>query len=226
MESEAFKINSNFEDRAKEILSRLSSEFDIGPSSDRDPFLTLVRTVLSQNTNRKNTRKAYENLSEKYSSPADFASADIEELKNLIMPAGLYRSKSKRLKSIAEIVLDKYEGDLSRIFEKSSKEVRKELLDFPGVGPKTADCVLLFAGNRDVLPVDTHVARTVKRLGFADSESDPEGVKEQFEVFVPDGKSREMHLLLIELGRNICKARNPNCIECSLEDLCPKIGVE
>lgn len=225
MEGEPFKINSDPDERASEILARLSLEFKIRPESESDPFPTLVGTVLSQNTNRKNTSKAWENLSGRYSTPSDYVSADLKELEELIRPAGLYKSKSKRLKSIAKILMDEYDGDLSKILEKEVEEARKDLLDLPGVGPKTADCVLLFAGNRDVLPVDTHVERTLKRLGFVDPESDSEGAKEQFEKFVPEGKSREMHLLLIELGRNVCKARGPICNECPLKDLCPKIGV-
>lgn len=226
MGSKSFKINSEESTRAEEILDKLSSEFSIRPPTKRGAFQILVRTVLSQNTSRNNTTKAFDNLSEKYVEPKDFADADLKDLEELIRPAGLQRSKSKRLKSIGGILFEKYDGDLDRIIGRDPEEARNKLLELPGVGPKTADCVLLFAAERDVLPVDTHVARTVKRLGFTDLDSDPESVKKDFEPLVPTGKSREMHLLLIELGRNVCKSRRPLCGSCPLENLCPKEGVK
>lgn len=225
MEGEPFKANSIQEEGIREIIDSLESEFQVRLPNPKNPFLSLVRTVLSQNTNRKNTNSAFERLTSEYTSPSGIAAADFDELQDLIRPAGLYKSKAKALKNQAEIILDKYEGDLEKVLRKSSDEARKELLALPGVGPKTADCVLLFAGGRDVLPVDTHVSRTSKRLGFAGLKDRPEKVKQKVEPLIPAGERGKMHLLLIELGREYCKASSPVCEECPIEDFCPKIGV-
>lgn len=220
-----FKDDLEEEDRVKEILRRLESEFEISRRSAGSAFLSLVRTVLSQNTNRRNSRRAFEKLISRYDSASEIAEADFEELQELIRPAGLFRTKSKVLKKLAGIVTERYGGDLKVLLKKPVDEARGELLKMSGVGPKTADCVLLFAGGRDVLPVDTHVSRISKRLGFADQDSDPEGVKAQFEPLIPEGNRGKLHLFLIELGREYCKAMNPICEECPIEEFCPRIGV-
>lgn len=226
MDDDSFKVTSNGMDRARKMIKRLDSEFKIDRPTKSDPFLSLVRTVLSQNTHRRNTRRAFENLTSKYVSPSELAAADPEELEALIRPAGLYRSKARVLKNLADIILNEYGGDLERVLKKPPDEAREELLSMKGVGPKTADCVLFFGGGRDVLPVDTHVARTAKRLGFADPDDGPKGVKHELEPLIPKGKRGKAHLLLIELGRKYCKARKPLCEKCSVEDLCPKVGLE
>lgn len=225
MEGGSFKGNSIGKERIRKTLRTLESEFQVNIPNPKNPFLSLIRTVLSQNTNRKNTNNAFERLTSKYASPSEIAKADLEDLHDLIRPAGLYRSKAKSLKDQAELILDRYEGNLEKVLSKSLDEARRELLALPGVGPKTADCVLLFAGERDVLPVDTHVSRTSKRLGFADLKDKPEVVKQKVEPLIPTGERGKVHLLLIELGREYCKASNPVCEECPIEDLCPKIEV-
>lgn len=214
------------EERAEKIVEKLKSEFQISLPEQGDPFPTLVRTVLSQNTNRRNTSKAYNNLKEEYQTPSDYAEANLEKLKELIRPAGLYNSKSKTLKELGRKVLEDFEGDLGKVFSNGPEEGREKLLNLPGVGPKTADCVLLFSGGFDVLPVDTHVDRTSKRLGLASLEDNLEEVKKRVEALLPEGKLGNAHILLIELGREYCKAGNPLCGECPVEGLCPKIGVD
>ncbi len=214
------------EERAEKIVEKLESEFKIELPEEGDPFLTLVRTVLSQNTNRRNTSKAYNSLKKKYETPSDFAEADLEELKKLIKPAGLYNSKSKTLKELGQIILKKFDGELGKIFNKGSEKAREEFLGLPGVGPKTADCVLLFAGGFDVLPVDTHVDRTARRLGLASLDNSLEEVKKEVERVFPDDRLGKTHILLIELGREYCKARKPDCEGCPVEKFCPKVGVD
>ena len=137
----------------------------------------------------------------------------------------MYTNKSKSIKKIAEELSGKSGKNLDQILQKRIDEARKELLSLPGVGPKTADCVLLFSGGQDVLPVDTHVARIAKRLGFAEPDAGPEIVKERLEPMLPDGKRGNAHILLIELGRKYCKAQNPDCKNCPIEDFCPKIDL-
>ncbi|KXA91575.1 hypothetical protein AKJ57_00740 [candidate division MSBL1 archaeon SCGC-AAA259A05] len=224
MGDKSFKVISDEKSRVREIIKELEAEFQVNSPPRDHPFLTLVRTVLSQNTNSRNTERAYDNLTSEYTSPKDFAEADIEELENLIRPAGLYRSKARTLRKLGRIIIDEHEGYLKEVLKKSQNKARKELLEMPGVGPKSADCVLLFACGRDVLPVDTHISRTTKRLGFADLDDDPEEVKEKLEPLVPKGERGKIHLLLIELGREYCKALAPVCGECPINNLCPQKG--
>lgn len=210
----------------RKVLERLKEDLELWEYPDRDPFQVLVATVLSQNTNWRNTKRAYDALQARLPTPKKLSNANLKTIQKLIRPAGLYKNKSKSLKKISQIIQEEYGGDLESVLRKPIEEAREELTSLPGVGPKTADCVLLFAGERDVLPVDTHVARTSKRLGFADLKDTPEKVREKLEPIVPAGRRGEAHILLIELGRTYCKARNPNHSECPIEDLCPKIGVD
>ncbi len=210
--------------RMAEILNRLGTEFELWGRYTDDPFLLLVGTVLSQNTNWRNTRTAYSCLTAKFRTPKQLANANVKDIKELIRPAGLYREKSKRLREISRAVLEKYGGDLRKVLRKPADEARKELLSLSGVGYKTADVVLAFGAGRDVLPVDTHVFRISKRLGFASPKDDHEQVRVKLEKVAPAGRRSQAHMLLIQLGRRYCRARNPIHEECPINDLCP-IGI-
>ena len=210
--------------RMTEILNRLGAEFEPWGRYTDDPFLLLVGTVLSQNTNWRNTRTAYNRLTAKFRTPEQLANANLLEIQKLIRPAGLYREKSKRLKEISRAVLEKYGGDLRKVLRKPADGARKELLSLSGVGYKTADVVLAFGAGRDVLPVDTHVFRISKRLGFASPKDDHEQVRAKLEKVAPAGGRSQAHMLLIQLGRRYCRARNPLHEECPINDFCP-IGI-
>jgi endonuclease-3 len=108
--------------------------------------------------------------------------------------------------------------------EKRLEEARQELLSLPGVGYKTADVLLVFAAERDVLPVDTHIFRISKRLGIAPPKAGYEEVRLRLEEFTPSGRRGEAHMLLIQHGRRYCRARDPLCGQCPVSDLCP-IGI-
>ena len=210
--------------RMTEILNRLGAEFEPWSRYTNDPFLLLVGTVLSQNTNWRNTRTAYRRLTAKFRTPKQLANADVREIQKLIRPAGLYREKSKRLREISRAVLEKYGGDLRAVLRKPTNEARKELLSLSGVGYKTADVVLAFGAGRDVLPVDTHVFRIAKRLGFASPSDDHEQVRVKLERITPAGRRGQVHMFLIQLGRRYCRARNPLHEICSINSFCP-IGI-
>jgi endonuclease-3 len=207
-------------ERFVEILDRLSAEFELWRYPSKNPFEVLVQTVLSQNTNWRNTKLAFNRLVQKFKKPEQLAQADPKEIQRLIEPAGLHRMKSARLKRIAQIVCEKYGGDLRKVIRKPIEEARRELLALPGIGYKTADCVLLFAGGRDVLPIDTHIFRVAERLGFTSAEDDYEGVKAKLEALVPSGRRGEAHILLIQHGRRYCRVRDPLCGNCPIWDLC------
>jgi endonuclease-3 len=161
------------------------------------------------------------------------ADADRSELADTISSAGLYNQKSETLIRLAGRIVDEYggaDGFDAFVKDESPKEVRAALLDMKGVGPKTADCVLLFSGGRGgVFPVDTHVHRIARRMGLAPADADHEGVREALERDVPAGKCGFGHTAMIQFGREFCTARKPACLDdpeaCPMVDLCDQVGV-
>jgi len=215
--------------RAKEILRILQCNFSLPrwASSTRDPFQTLIITVLSQATADINTARAFENLSERFSiTPEALAKASVEEIEKAIRVGGLYRNKSRVIKAISRVVLEQFNGSLDFIHSLPFDEARKILLSIPGVGPKTADVVLLFCAGKPTIPIDTHVNRVSKRLGLAPPKADYEEVRHALEALYSPEDYLPVHLLLISLGRKYCKARKPMCKPCPVNALCPSKRVE
>jgi endonuclease-3 len=208
---------------AEKILDILRNTFSMPKwiVSSKDPFKTLIVTIISQNTNDRNTARAFENLSNTFRiTPEILAKAKVEDIERSLKVAGLYRNKSRVIKQVSEEVVQKYEGDLNRILALSLEEARRQLLQFRGVGPKTADVLLLFAAKKSTIPVDTHVNRVSKRLGLAPKDGDYEDVRHALQSLFDPKDYLAVHLLLIMTGREYCKARKPLCNECPLKDLC------
>ena len=211
-------------DKAKEILHILKGRFSIPrwTRSNRDPFRTLIITVLSQATADKNTARAFENLSGRFSiTPEVLAKASVEEIEDAIRVGGLYRNKSRAIKTISRMILEQFNDSLDFIYSLPLEKARKILLNIPGVGPKTADVVLLFCAGKPTIPVDTHVNRVSKKLGLAPPKADYEGVRRALETLYSPEDFLPVHLLLIALGRKFCKARKPLCKACPVNTLCP-----
>lgn len=210
--------------RAEEILRILRNNFNI-PSwarSNRDPFRTLILTVLSQATADRNSAQAFRNLSKKYPiTPEALSKAEITDIEDAIKVGGLYRKKARVIKTVAKMILEQHEGSLDFVYSLPFADARKALLALPGVGPKTADIVLLFCANKPTIPVDTHVNRVSKRLGFAPAKADYEGVRSALESLYAPEDYRDVHLLLISHGRKYCKARKPLCKICPVSASCP-----
>ncbi len=212
------------EKRAEKILKVLRTTFTMPEwtASSSDPFETLIMTVVSQNTADRNTEKAFENLSKCFKiTPEVLANAKPNQIEACLRNAGLYRNKARAIKQISKTILEKFHGDLEAIMSMPFENARAALLQFPGVGPKTADVVLLFAANRPTLPVDTHVSRVSKRLGLAPAEGNYEIVRESLQSLYESKDYLAIHVLLISHGRKYCKARNPICAQCPLSTLCP-----
>jgi len=223
------EIASATKNRAEEILHILQGNFSIPrwTRSTGDPFKTLIITVLSQATADKNTARAFENLSRRFSiTPEALAKASVEEIENAIRVGGLYRNKAKVIKAISRIILEKFNGSLNFIQSLPLEEARKILLNIPGVGPKTADVVLLFCAGKPTVPVDTHVNRVSKRLGLAPPKANYEGVRRALETLYSPEDYLPVHLLFISLGRKYCKARKPLCKPCPVNTLCPSRRLE
>ncbi|MBU1671053.1 MAG: endonuclease III [Actinobacteria bacterium] len=208
--------------KAREIDKRLVKAFGMRlPQERRDVIHELVHAVLSQNTSRRNYNLAYARLIEEFPTVEQLAAAPVGRIERAIKPGGLSRQKSAAIKEILSRIADE-RGDLSLEFVRDLKvtEAREWLTSLPGVGPKTASVVLMFADGRKVLPVDTHVLRTSKRIGLIDSRATAEKAQEILEEIVPPAIRPRMHLNLVELGREVCHARNPAHEICPVNMLC------
>lgn len=215
--------------RAKLILKILQREFSLPSCTNtiKKPFSTLIKTILSQATNDKNSNKAFRNLGKKFEiTPQTLAIARAEEIEEAIRIGGLYRNKSRVIKELSSIILKRFEGKLDFIYSMPVDKARKRLIALPGVGPKTADVTLLFAAGKPVLPVDTHVYRVSKRLGMVAMNLDYEGTRLALELLYSPKDYLAVHLLLIMLGRKYCKAKNPFHESCPLNMLCPSSRLE
>jgi endonuclease-3 len=187
-----------------------------------DPFETLVITIISQNTAGANTERAFESLSKQFEiTPQTLANAETGKIEACLHVAGLYQSKAKTIQAAAKIILEKFGGSLAPVLSLPLDEARKTLTEMPGVGPKTADVVLLFSANQPTIPVDTHVNRVSKRLGLAPQNGDYETVRLSLQSLFEPKDYLAVHLLLIEHGRKTCKAPHPRCHECPLYNYCP-----
>jgi len=205
---------------------------------NRQGFECLVRTILSQNTSDSASKPAHQALLARYDGGADLADsladADHATLAETIRSAGLYNQKAEKIIGAAEWVLSEYGSEAAfdeYVRDGDPAEVRETLLSIDGVGPKTADCVLLFAGGRPgVFPVDTHVHRIARRMGLAPPDADHEAVREALERDVPGEKCGFGHTAMIQFGRDYCTARKPVCLDdpeaCPLADLCDRVGVD
>ena len=213
------------ETQAEKILLTLRDAFTLPEwvTSDKDSFKTLITTIISQNTADRNTARAIENLSKQYPITLEaLANAETSRIEESLKVAGLYRNKSKTIKKVSKIILEEFHGDLDSVLSLPFEDARKTLLQLPGVGPKTADVVLLFCASKPTIPVDTHVNRVSKRLGLALTDGDYEAVRKSLQSLYSPNDYLAIHVLLITLGRKYCKAGKPLCRECPVNKLCLK----
>lgn len=188
----------------------------------RDPLSELVLTVLSQHTSDVNSRRAFDKLVERFATWEELRDADPLEVASVINCAGLAQVKSQRFKEILdEITLRLGSLDVSLLASMPIKQAKAWLRSLPGIGPKTAACVLLFSLQQPALPVDTHVQRLARRLGLVDAKADPERTQNELEAVVPPEAVYDFHINLIAHGRRVCKAQRPRCGKCMLASLCP-----
>ena len=187
-----------------------------------DAVAELVLTVLSQNTADTNSGRAFTRLLRRYPSWAAIASAPPGEVVETIQVGGLAAQKAPRIQAILRAVGERSPGwELEFLRDMALEEARSWLRALPGVGPKTAACVLLFALGRPALPVDTHVERVAKRLGLIEPNLTAEQAHEALERLVDPADYYRFHMLLITHGRRTCAARRPACARCPLVSGCP-----
>ena len=205
--------------RLRAIRDRLRAAYGRPtPRAHRAPIDELVLTVLSQNTNDRNRDVAYARLRERFATWDEVRDAPAADVEDAIRPGGLGPTKSVRIQQMLR-ALDG--DDLGWLAEAPLPEARARLCELPGVGRKTAACVLLFSYGRPDIPVDTHVYRVGSRLGlFRPGASFDEAHEELLRLADPED-AYEIHVMLIRHGRRICTARAPRCGDCPLLDLCP-----
>lgn len=185
-----------------------------------DPVEMLVATILSQNTNDNNSFRAYKNLKQRFNSFDEIITAPLALLEKTISVAGLTKQKASAIKNFLKIIShEKGEISLDYISNMSEGDAIAELTRFKGVGVKTASCVLLFALDRNVCPVDTHVNRIVNRLGLVKSSA-PDKTYYLLNEGFPEKIAHRFHTNLIKLGRELCKPQKPVCSLCPLKKLC------
>jgi endonuclease-3 len=177
------------------------------------PYELLFAVILSAQCTDERVNKITEDLFKKYKTLKDYANADMSELENIVRPAGFFRNKAKNIKGSAKILLENYGGKVPQTME--------DMLTLPGVARKTANVVLGNAfGKNFGIAVDTHVIRIAKLLKLTRNQ-DPVKIEEDLMKIVPNKRWTEFSHLIQTLGRRICKARNPNCRECLLKNICP-----
>lgn len=200
--------------QGKELVNILRKRYpDAKCSLDFDtPFEMLVAVMLSAQCTDERVNKTTPSIFTKYSTPKDFANIDINELEELIHPCGFYKNKAKNIKKCAQMIMEKYNGEVPQTME--------ALISLPGVGRKSANVVMLEAfGDAQGIAVDTHCKRIANKIGLSD-EKEPEKIEQDLLKIFDKEDYKDINHLLIWHGRNTCIARNPKCEECVLKEIC------
>ncbi len=201
--------------------SLLIKHFGIHPRNKKlpDPLDMLIATILSQNTNDNNSYKAYLNLKSHYKSWHELVNVKRVTIESVIRVAGLAKQKSRTIKKLLKELNKSSSMDLEFLKHLDNNLAIEQLSNFDGIGVKTASCVLLFALDRNICPVDTHVHRTTNRIGIV-SEKAPDKTFFALNKNFPDKIAHSFHTNLIRLGREICTPTKPGCIVCPLLKIC------
>jgi len=176
-----------------------------------DPFRVLISTILSQRTRDEMTEKGSAQLFAKYDTPSAIARAPTEEVERLIRPVGFYRQKAIMIRKVSQALLDRYAGEVPRTYE--------ELIELPQVGPKTANCVLVYGFGEPRIPTDTHVHRVSNRLGLVRTKA-PEATEQALMRLLPKDTWLHVNELFIRFGKDLCRPIGPRCDACSFSEFC------
>jgi endonuclease-3 len=190
---------------------RMTALKELHEAETSGPFSILIGTILSARTKDENTAKVVKKLFSKYKSPQELAKAKIKNVEKIIKSIGFYHVKSKRIIDVASIISSEYKGKVPNDFE--------ELLKLPGVGRKTANCVLVYAFDNPAIPVDTHVHRISNRLGLVQTKT-PEETEFALMKKIPKKHWLEINDTFVMYGQNICKPISPMCDVCKIKNIC------
>ncbi len=203
-----------------EILDKIESTLKGEAHLDRlarreqDPFKILISTILSARTKDANTREATRALFSEYKTPQEIAKADVKKLEELVYLAGFYTVKAARIKEVSKIISEKYKGIVPENFD--------DLRSLPGVGRKTANCVLVYAYRIPAIPVDTHVHRIINRIFSSIKTKTPEETEKILRERIPKKYWLRINRLFVRFGQEICLPNNPRHELCPIEDICAK----
>ncbi len=208
------RVTQRLREQADEVLKGLKKEYPEAHCAldHRDPYELLAATILSAQCTDERVNMVTPGLFERYPTPADLAAADPDEVEEIIRSTGFFRSKAKNLIGMARDVEEQFGGEIPR--------ERDDLTSLAGVGRKTANVVRSVAFDEPGFPVDTHVTRLGNRLGLTKQR---DAVKIEFDLMplFPEVEWGDLSLRLIQHGRRVCTARNPDCEACALNDICP-----
>ncbi len=190
----------------------------------KTPFEVIVGAILTQSTAWANVERAIANLrAARLLTPSAMLAVRTSRLAALVRPSGYFRQKAKKLKAFLQFLQKDYRGSLKRMFQTPTEELRTKLLAVHGIGPETADSILLYAGNHPVFVVDAYTHRIFNRHGITSPKADYEMVRKLFESTLPHDPRlfNEFHALVVNIGKNWCRKREPRCGECPLATLLP-----
>jgi endonuclease-3 related protein len=190
------------------------------------PFEIMVGAILTQNANWKNVEKAIAKLREDFLlDPREMHALSVDELAEEIRSSGYYRQKAARLKRLLDLLWDRYDGSLEEMFSHDLETLRETLLSINGIGPETADSILLYVGEKMTFVVDTYTNRVLKRHGWIEPEADYHQIKQHFESQLPAEVElyQEYHALLVQVGKEHCR-KTARCEGCPLHEWLPPGG--
>lgn len=208
--------------RYYEAMSRALGPMHWWPA--QTPFEVIVGAILTQSTAWGNVERAIANLrSARLLTPSAMRAVRSQRLAEMVRPSGYFRQKAKKLKAFVGFLQTEYGGSLKRMFESPTLELREKLLAVNGIGPETADSILLYAGNHPVFVVDAYTHRILERHGITDGKPDYDGVRSLIEGALPRSAElyNEFHALIVNTGKNWCRKKAPRCEECPLRPLLP-----
>lgn len=217
--------DNNFNEAIKNvpyIIQNLKAVYGI-PRSEKglDPLDVLIETILSQSTTNTNSRRAFDSLKRKFPTWEQARRARATSIEAAIKSGGLARQKSVRIKNLLNEIHKRCNSlDLSFLHTAPLDEVKEFLASFKGVGPKTIACTLLFACDRPVFPIDTHIFRIARRLGLMSQKISDKEAHKLMEDILPPARYYEIHVNMIRHGRKICRPQNPLCEDCCVLDYC------
>ena len=188
----------------------------------------MVGTILTQNTAWKNVEKAIKNLdNEGLLNLESMHKIDTKRLANSIRPAGYFNQKAKKLKNFTTFLVNNYDKNIKKMFRKDTAELRKELLAVNGIGPETADSILLYAGNKPIFVVDAYTKRIFARIGLLEKNASYDEIQEFFMKNLPKDYKlfNEYHALIVVLGKNYCKKR-ADCEGCAINKMCKSAAIK
>lgn len=199
------RYGGSFRNDPGTALAKVTAETD-------DPFRVLISTILSQRTRDEMTEKASGQLFARYGSPEALAHARLAAVTRLIRPVGFYRQKAAKIREVSRILLERFGGKVPETYE--------ELIALPQVGPKTANCVLVYGYGKPAIPVDVHVAVISRRLGLAPANADEEAVGRSLERIVPKDLWLPLNEWFVRFGKEVCRTSFPRCDACRFTPFC------